>query len=83
MKSFARFILLISISLARLHSKVPISSLLLYLVKSSSESDVLTGGDKTSTFEVNGVKVGVGICYDMRFAELALKYRSVVLMPFD
>lgn len=39
------------------------------------ESDVLTGGDKTSTFEVNGVKVGVGICYDMRFAELALKYR--------
>jgi len=39
------------------------------------ESDVLTGGDKRSTFTVNGVKVGLGICYDIRFAELALKYR--------
>ena len=42
-----------------------------------SESDVLTGGDKTSTFMVNDVKVGVGICYDIRFAELAQKYRKL------
>lgn len=39
------------------------------------ESDVLTGGNKRSSFNIGDVKIGVGICYDIRFAELALKYR--------
>ena len=39
------------------------------------ESEVLTGGDHTVMFEVNGIKIGIGICYDIRFPELAQKYR--------
>lgn len=40
------------------------------------ESKVLTGGESGTMFDLNGTRVGVGICYDMRFAELALRYRK-------
>lgn len=41
------------------------------------ESEVLTAGNKGTVFELeNGVKIGVGICYDIRFPELAWKYRQ-------
>mmetsp|Transcript_16899 Transcript_16899/g.20851 ORF Transcript_16899/g.20851 Transcript_16899/m.20851 type:complete len:288 (+) Transcript_16899:171-1034(+) len=40
------------------------------------ESDTLTGGDKVTTFDTPYGKVGVGICYDMRFAELAQLMRN-------
>jgi len=39
------------------------------------ESDTLTGGTEVTTFETPWGKVGLGICYDIRFAELALLMR--------
>ncbi|RZB39982.1 CN hydrolase domain containing protein [Asbolus verrucosus] len=39
------------------------------------ESDILSGGDDLVTFQINGVTAGLGICYDMRFEELAKLYR--------
>lgn len=39
------------------------------------ESDVLHAGNELVTFDFEGVKVGLGICYDMRFEELAKLYR--------
>ncbi|CAK1542365.1 unnamed protein product [Leptosia nina] len=35
------------------------------------ESEVLSPGDKLTVFEFNGAKIGLGICYDLRFAEMA------------
>jgi len=36
------------------------------------ESDTLTGGSSVTTFDaLDGIKVGVGICYDIRFPELS------------
>ncbi|KAJ8965944.1 hypothetical protein NQ314_003829 [Rhamnusium bicolor] len=39
------------------------------------ESDVLQAGNELVTFDFNGIKVGLGICYDLRFEELAKLYR--------
>jgi len=38
------------------------------------ESEVLTAGNTFNTFEAEGIKIGVGICYDVRFAEMARLY---------
>ncbi|XP_026749943.2 omega-amidase NIT2 isoform X2 [Galleria mellonella] len=35
------------------------------------ESDVLSPGDQITTFEYGGIKIGLGICYDLRFPEMA------------
>lgn len=41
------------------------------------ESDVLTGGSEFTTFHLdNNFKIGVGICYDIRFEEMARLYRN-------
>ncbi|XP_062537050.1 omega-amidase NIT2-like [Armigeres subalbatus] len=40
------------------------------------ESSVLTPGNEFLTFNVGEVKIGVGICYDQRFPELATVYRN-------
>lgn len=40
------------------------------------ESDVLSPGDSPVTFNIGPCKVGLGICYDMRFFELAAIYRN-------
>ncbi|XP_053698160.1 omega-amidase NIT2 [Sabethes cyaneus] len=40
------------------------------------ESDVLTGGDQLAVVSVDGAKIGIGICYDIRFDELARLYRK-------
>lgn len=42
------------------------------------ESEVLTGGEglETSIFDVDGLPVGIGICYDVRFPELALSLQA-------
>ncbi|XP_053670064.1 omega-amidase NIT2-like [Anopheles nili] len=40
------------------------------------ESDVLTGGNKLATLAIDGAKIGIGICYDIRFDELARLYRN-------
>lgn len=34
------------------------------------ESNVIAAGEKVTTFNVNGLKIGIAICYDMRFPEL-------------
>lgn len=40
------------------------------------ESDVLTGGSKLAIIPIEGAKIGLGICYDIRFDELARLYRN-------
>ncbi|XP_045775934.1 omega-amidase NIT2 isoform X1 [Maniola jurtina] len=35
------------------------------------ESEVLSPGNQITTFEYQGVRIGVGICYDLRFGEMA------------
>ena len=49
------------------------------------ESETLSGGDQVTTFDTPYGKVGVGICYDMRFPELALAMRqqgcSLIVYP--
>lgn len=41
------------------------------------ESDVLTPGDSFTTFQINEhFKVGLGVCYDIRFDEMARIYRN-------
>ncbi|RVE48653.1 hypothetical protein evm_006724 [Chilo suppressalis] len=35
------------------------------------ESEVLSPGDQLTTFQFNGIKIGLGICYDLRFGEMA------------
>lgn len=40
------------------------------------ESDALTAGDTLNTFQLNKLKIGLGICYDIRFAEMAALYRK-------
>jgi len=38
------------------------------------ESDALTGGDDFTSFETPWTNIGIGICYDIRFADLAQIY---------
>ncbi|MGM0396785.1 MAG: carbon-nitrogen hydrolase family protein [Bacillota bacterium] len=49
------------------------------------ESDVLSPGDQSTIFQVDGINVGLIICYDIRFPEftrkLSLQGAQVVLVP--
>lgn len=49
------------------------------------ESDTVTPGDKLVTFDVDGLTVGVAICYDIRFPEqfkeLARKGAQLIVVP--
>ncbi|XP_043670414.1 omega-amidase NIT2 isoform X1 [Vespula pensylvanica] len=40
------------------------------------ESDSLSPGNSLFTFEMMGCKIGIGICYDIRFEEMAKLYRN-------
>ena len=40
------------------------------------ESDTLTAGDKLTVVDTIYGKIGLGICYDMRFAEMAMIYAN-------
>ena len=40
------------------------------------ESEVLSPGENLSIFSTNFCKVGLGICYDLRFQEMATIYRK-------
>jgi omega-amidase len=40
------------------------------------ESDALSAGQDITIFETDKCKIGIGICYDIRFPELANIYRK-------
>ncbi|KAL1139129.1 hypothetical protein AAG570_009189 [Ranatra chinensis] len=40
------------------------------------ESEILSPGDRLSVFNIGPCKVGLGICYDLRFHEMASLYRK-------
>ncbi|XP_068987925.1 katanin p60 ATPase-containing subunit A-like 2 isoform X3 [Bombus flavifrons] len=40
------------------------------------ESDSLSPGNSLTMFDVKGCKIGIGICYDIRFEEMARIYRN-------
>ncbi len=40
------------------------------------ESDEFSAGDKVSVIDINGWKLGLSICYDLRFSELFSKYQK-------
>jgi len=40
------------------------------------ESDSLTSGDSLNTFQLDKFKIGLGICYDIRFPEMAALYKK-------
>lgn len=56
-----------------------------HLFSPSGEDETFTPGDKLTTFELDGVKCGVAICYDVRFVEWirmnALKNIDVFFLP--
>ncbi|XP_043277519.1 omega-amidase NIT2 [Venturia canescens] len=41
------------------------------------ESETLSPGNSLTTFDVKGFKIGLGICYDIRFEEMARLYRNM------
>lgn len=49
------------------------------------ESDTVMAGSETAIYEVDGLKVGCAICYDIRFSELFLKLAKdevdVIVLP--
>uniref|UniRef100_A0A1B6LV30 omega-amidase n=1 Tax=Graphocephala atropunctata TaxID=36148 RepID=A0A1B6LV30_9HEMI len=40
------------------------------------ESECLSPGNNLTTFNISNLKIGVGICYDLRFGELSRLYRK-------
>lgn len=40
------------------------------------ESDVLTPGNELTVFSTDKYKIGLGICYDIRFPEMTRLYRK-------
>jgi len=58
------------------HRKIHLSDMELDTDFNLRESDLLKRGTKLTTFEVDGIKVGLGIGYDMSFGELATLYRK-------
>lgn len=40
------------------------------------ESETLTAGEQLTIIEIDGHKIGIGICYDIRFEEMARLYRN-------
>jgi omega-amidase len=51
---------------------------------SFKESDTLTGGNKITVFDTPFGRVGVGICYDIRFPELAqlMREKGAVILAY-
>eukprot|EP01004_Peranema_trichophorum_P007103 NODE_5897_length_952_cov_64.177322_g5265_i1.p1 GENE.NODE_5897_length_952_cov_64.177322_g5265_i1~~NODE_5897_length_952_cov_64.177322_g5265_i1.p1 ORF type:complete len:288 (-),score=33.79 NODE_5897_length_952_cov_64.177322_g5265_i1:25-888(-) len=42
-----------------------------------SEADTLTAGNEIVTFTINSVKIGLGICFDIRYPEITALYQSL------
>ena len=67
-------------SLLAKHRKIHLFRINTETVK-MDEGEVLTAGDSTTTFDVknangNDFKVGVGICFDIRYPQLAMAYHQ-------
>ena len=56
-----------------------------HLFSFAHEDDVFTAGDKISVVELDGVKCGLAICYDLRFPEfirkIALTGAEIIFIP--
>jgi predicted amidohydrolase len=67
------------------YSKIHMFDVVLDGVASYQESATVAPGDDIVTLEVDGVTVGLAICYDLRFPEifriLALKGAEVIILP--
>ncbi len=67
------------------YKKIHLFDITLEGQKPIRESDVFTNGEVSSVFEVEGIKFGSSICYDIRFAELYSLYAKqsvdVILIP--
>lgn len=49
---------------------------------SFKESEVLSPGSDLASFETNfGARIGLGICYDIRFPDLAQVYIKLLFIP--
>jgi len=58
------------------HRKIHLSDMELDTDFNLRESDILKRGTTLTTFEVDGLKIGLGIGYDMSFGEMATLYRK-------
>jgi len=67
------------------YSKIHMFDVVLDGVASFQESATVSPGDEIVTFAVDGVTVGLAICYDLRFPELfrilALRGADVIVLP--
>ena len=67
------------------YSKIHMFDVVLDGVASYEESATVAPGDELVTFDVDGVTVGLAICYDLRFPELfrilALRGADVIVLP--
>ncbi len=67
------------------YKKIHLFDITLAGQKPIRESDVFTNGEMSSVFEIDGIKFGSSICYDIRFAELYSLYAKqmvdVILIP--
>lgn len=68
-----------------IYKKIHLFDIALDGQKPISESDVFSEGSGAAVFEIEGVKFGSSICYDLRFAELYSIYAKldvdVILVP--
>ncbi len=67
------------------YSKIHMFDVALDGVATYRESTVVAPGDEIVTFDMDGVTVGLAICYDLRFPELfrilALRGAEIVILP--
>ena len=69
------------------HGKIAATYDKTHLFTLSGENKIFTAGDKIVTFEIDGVKCGIAICYDLRFPEfirkIALQGAEVLFIPAE
>jgi deaminated glutathione amidase len=67
------------------YSKIHMFDVVLDGVASYQESETVQPGDEIVTFDLDGITVGLAICYDLRFPELfrilALRGAEVIVLP--
>ncbi len=54
----------------------------LFSHKGSEENKYITNGDELKIIDINGVKIGITICYDIRFPEVYRKYSKEEVKVF-